>query len=182
MVRPEIKFGLLGATLLICWTLAQYFLGFHTFRLGAATYAGYINYLIILISLWLGLQEKKMDYGGKFTVRRGVKESMYQLFITASISSIFMFIYDYKINPFWVENYIQWQRIHENRNSLFMLFVNDPNAEAIILSNTETHLCIYFLAIVGIGACIAFLLSAIIANSKATITTNNASVEKELEL
>lgn len=181
MVKPEIKYGLLGATLLIFLTLVQYFLGFHTFRLGAATYSGYLTYIIIFISLWLGLQEKKMDYGGKFTVRRGVKESMYQLFITASISSFFMFIYDYYINPFWVENYIQYQRIHGNRTSLFMLFVNDPNAEAIILSNTETHLCIYFLGVVGIGAGIAFILSAIIANPKARISTNTSEGE-ELEL
>jgi hypothetical protein len=164
-VKPEIKYGLLGALLLIIWTLAQFFAGFHTYQFAIAQYTGYGNFLIVFICLWFGLKEKSIDYKGKFTVRRGVKESMYQLFITASVSSLFMFLYDYKINPLWVEEMVTWQRQNSNSFSLNLFLANDPHAEAIILSNSETHLCLYFLGIVVVGTSMAFMISAMISKT-----------------
>lgn len=165
-VKPEIKYGLLGALLLIIWTLTQYFAGFHTYHFAIAQYTGYGNFLIVFICLWFGLKEKSRDYKGQFSVRRGVKESMYQLFITASIASLFMFLYDYKINSLWVEEMVTWQRQNSSSFSLNLFLANDPHAEAIILSNTETHLCLYFLGIVVVGASMAFMISAMISKSK----------------
>lgn len=161
-IKPEIKFGLLGAVLLIGWTIAQYLLGFHTYRLSWALSSSYLNFLIVLACVWLGIREKRNDTSGVFSVRQGVKESMYQLSITAIIASLFMFVYDYKINALWVEKLVEWHRTNGASHSLLMMLSNDPNASAIVLSNTETHLCLYFLGILVGGGGIAFLLSAFI--------------------
>ncbi|MFM2284749.1 MAG: hypothetical protein RLZZ543_246 [Bacteroidota bacterium] len=161
-IKPEIKFGLLGAVLLISWTIAQYLLGFHTYRLTWALSSGYVNFLIVLTCVWLGIKEKRNDTTGVFSVRQGVKESMYQLSITATIASLFMFVYDYHINAMWVDKLVDWHRTNESSHSLLMLLSNDPNASAIILSNTETHLCLYFLGILVGGGCMAFLFSGFI--------------------
>lgn len=161
-IKPEIKFGLLGAALLIGWTIAQYILGFHTYRLSWALSSGYVNYLIVFVCVLLGIREKRNDTSGEFSIRQGVKESMYQLSITAIIASVFMFVYDYKINALWVEKLVEWHRSNGASQSLLMMLSNDPNASAIILSNTETHLCLYFLGILVGGGSMAFLLSGFI--------------------
>jgi hypothetical protein len=169
-IKPEIKYGLWGGLSLIGWTLLQYAMGFHTDKFWLEHYSGYGSYLIVLIFVWLGLNEKRKDYNGNFSVRRGVKESMYQLIFTAIISSLFMFVYDYKINALWVERLIEWQRANGAPNTVFLRLANDPQANAVVLSNTETHLCLYFLGIVVVGASMAFMLSAIIANSNMKTT------------
>jgi hypothetical protein len=69
-----------------------------------------------------------------------------------------MFIYDYKINPLWVENMIDWQ-ISTDKNYSLSRLANDPDASAIILSNTEMHLCIYFFTLVISGMIISMLIS-----------------------
>ena len=171
-IKPEIKYGLWGGLLLMGWTLIQFALGFHTDKFWLEQYSAYGTYLIILICVWLGLNEKRKDYKGSFSVRRGVKESIYQLIFTAVISSVFMFAYDYKINALWVERLIEWQRANGTPNTVFLRLANDPQANAVVLSNTETHLCLYFLGIVVVGASMAFMLSAIIANSYLKPTEN----------
>ena len=61
---------------------------------------------------------------------------------------------------------VTWQRQNSSSFSLNLFLANDPHAEAIILSNTETHLCLYFLGIVVVGASMAFMISAMISKSK----------------
>jgi hypothetical protein len=107
-----------------------------------------------------------MDNEGKFSIRRGMREGVIQLMITSSVASIFMFFYDYKINALWVEDMISYQRTHGISTGYFVRFANDTNAQSIILSNTETHLCLFFLSIVIVGSSMAFMISAILSNKK----------------
>ena len=165
-IKPEIRFGSLCAICMIIWTLIQYLAGFHTKYLYWGQYTGYLSFLLILYFLYRGLNEKMRDRPGRFTIRRGMREGIIQLMITASITSIFMFFYDYKINPLWVEDMISFQRTNGNSTKYFVRFANDPEAQAIIMSNTETHLCLYFLSILIVGASMSFMLSAILQSRK----------------
>jgi phosphatidylserine decarboxylase len=164
-IKPEIKYGTLCAAGLILWTLIQYFSGFHTIRLSIGQYSGFGNYLIVIVCIWLGLKEKQLDDSGHLSIRKGIREALLQLAITATLSSIFMFIYDYHINPFWVDNMIQFQRDTPGKLNTFARFANDPDATAIVLSNTETHLCVHFLSILFIGSIAAALLSCVFQNN-----------------
>lgn len=141
--------------------MIQYWFGFHTIRLHIGQYSGYGMYAIIFMCLWFGLKDKFSDNVGTQSVRKGLREVVIQLMITASISSIFMFIYNYRINPFWVDNMIQFQRDHPSALRTFVKFANDPGATAIVLSNTETHLCLHFLSIVSVGSVMGFMISAL---------------------
>ncbi len=165
-LKPEIKFGILCALCMIAWILIQFLAGFHTKYLYWGQYTGYFTYLLILYFLYKGLREKKSDKPEAFTMRNGIRTGIIQLMITASISSLFMFVYNYKINPLWVENMINFQRVNANSTSYFLKFANDPEAQAIILSNTETHLCLHFLSILIVGTSMSFMLSAIFVNKK----------------
>jgi len=165
-IKPEIKYGFIGAVGLISWTMIQYFGGFHTTKPYWGQYTGYAIHLILLYTLWKGLSEKFHDQAKDFSLRKGIRESILQLMITAIPSSLFMFMYDYKINPFWVDNMINYQRNNGYSTGFFLRFANDPEAQAIILSNTETHLCIYFLTILVSGTSMAFMITAFLLSKK----------------
>ena len=171
-VKPEIKFGTLGAILLISWILIQYSLGFHSHNLQFEFLSGLGNSLIVFIMLFIGIREKRVDWGNKFTLRKGMKSGMYQLVLTATLASVFMFFYDYKINNMWVERMVQWQQEHGSTNVFFIKVANDQEGNLAILSNTETHLCLYFLGIILVGASMAFMISASLLKNKIAVTRN----------
>lgn len=157
-IKPEIKFGVIAGIALITWTVAQYFLGFHTdkFELGYLTTVG--NLILVFFAMLLALNEKRSDAGERFSLRLGLRTGLLMMLICSFIASGFMFIYDYKINPLWVENMIDWQ-ISTDKNYSLSRLANDPDASAIILSNTEMHICVYFFTLVISGMIISFLIS-----------------------
>lgn len=157
-IKPEIKFGIIAGIALISWTITQYFLGFHTdkFELGYLTTIG--NLILVFFSVLLALNEKRADAGERFSLRLGMRTGLLLMLICSFIASGFMFVYDYKINPLWVENMIDWQ-ISTDKNYSLSRLANDPDASAIILSNTEMHLCVYFFTLVISGMIISMLIS-----------------------
>lgn len=164
-MKPEIKFGIYAGAGLILWTLFQYILKIHVVYFGLYIYNTPVIILILLLSLLGGLKEKRNDLGGHINLRSGVRSGIFQLFTTAFIASAFMFIYDYYINPLWVENLLQWEYSQGNRG-IFVQLANEPfaSSENVILSNTETHLCYYFLSILIIGGVIASAISLFLSN------------------
>lgn len=172
MLKPEIKYGFWAAVLLIAWVLAQYALGFHTVYFQYTVYGVIGRFVILFVALFLSLKEKRGDLSGHITVRQGVRSGLFQLAITAVIASGFMFIYDYRINPLWVENLVEWERANGG-SGLFMRLANDPATSAIVLSNTETHLCTYFLSILLVGGMMAFLISFFLGISTPRATRLN---------
>lgn len=159
-IKPEIKYGFAGGIGLIAWTLIEYLAGFHTSRLGIGQYSGYVAFVVIYFSLRLGLLEKEADSLAGMSLRKSIREAVIQLIITAVVASSFMMLYDYKINPLWVEEFIVYQREHGHAFGVLITLANDPAANAIILSNTEMHLCIYALSILMVGASMAFMIHA----------------------
>jgi hypothetical protein len=101
-----------------------------------------------------------------------MKSGIYQLVLTATVASVFMFLYDYKINNMWVERMVQWQQENGSSNVFFIKVANDQEGNLAILSNTETHLCLYFLGIILVGASMAFMISASLLKNK-TVETRN---------
>ena len=179
-IKPEIKFGFLAGIALIIWTLSQFWLGFHTRYFALGQYGTFGTYILLFVSLWISLKEKQADLAPHFTVRAGLRTGLIQLTFSGIIATVFMFIYDYKINPLWVENLINWQIEHGSSVS-FARLANDSAASAVILSNTETHLCIYFLSIMVVGGSMAFMISAIFYNRNvgSTIGKKNTMASSE---
>ncbi len=159
-IKPEIKFGFLAGLALITWTIVQYFLGFHTnnFEFGSIALVG--NVILLLFPLWMALNEKKSDAGMAFNLRLGMRTGLLLLLISSALASVFMVIYDYKINPLWVDRMINWQNSTDKKFALSTL-ANDPGASAIILSNTEMHLCMYFFTLLFSGMLLTFLISIV---------------------
>jgi len=164
-MKPEIKYGLMAALLLIIWTLVQFALQFHNQHLEYVVYAPYGILIILFLTLYPSLREKRLDYAGHLSVRNGVRSGLFQLFITASLSSSFMFVYNYRINPLWVENLVKWE-YERNGRGLFIRLANDmsANPDSVILSNTELHLCYYFLSILVMGGFLTLLITSLMGD------------------
>lgn len=159
-IKPEIKYGLGAAILLIGYTLLQFAAGFHTTNFGAGYYSSYGIFVILAYFLYLSLTEKQRDMGVLFTLRLGLRTALIQMLLCAFLASGFMLLYDYFINPLWVENMVVWKAAHTGHFNL-AISANDPQASAFMLSHTETHLCLYFLEIVLGGMSIGFMITAI---------------------
>ena len=157
-IKPEIKFGVIAAIALIVWTIVQFILGFHTNRFELNYISSWGMLVILFFAIYPAIKEKQLDSGNNFSMRLGLRTGLLLMLIASSIASAFMFIYDYKINPLWVENMIEWQ-ITADKNYTLSRLANDPDASAIILSNTEMHLSVYFLTLIIAGMMISFLIS-----------------------
>jgi hypothetical protein len=157
-IKPEIKFGSIAAVALIAWTIVQYLLGFHTDKFHLTFISPWGMLAILAASIYPAIREKQLDVGTNFSLRLGLRTGLIMTLIASSVASGFMFIYNYKINPLWVDNMIEWQISEEKKYSLSR-FANDPDASAIILSNTEMHLCVYFLTIILAGMMISLFFS-----------------------
>lgn len=157
-IKPEIKFGIVAALALIAWTSVQFILGFHTDKFELNYISSWGILLILVVAIYPAIKEKQLDAGKKFSVRLGLRTGLILMLIASTIASSFMFIYDYKINPLWVDKMIDWQ-ISTDKNYSLSSLANDPDASAIILSNTEMHLCVYFLTLIIVGMLVSLFVS-----------------------
>jgi membrane protease YdiL (CAAX protease family) len=178
-MKPELKYGLLAGFLIICWTLVQYFLGFHTTKLFIGQYSENGMFVIIFVALILGLREKRDDLGRLFTTRNAMRSALILAFIGAFISSGFQFIYEYKINPIWVEHLSDWQQQHGSAGGLMFYVLNDPQASSTLLSNTELHLCAFFLMQMIAAGIFGFFITAFL-ETKNTVPFNSSEIEAEI--
>lgn len=157
-IKPEIKFGVIAAVALIAWTVVQYMLGFHTDKFELNYISTWGTLAILFFAVQPAIKEKQQDLGKQFSLRLGLRTGLILLLIASTIASGFMFIYDYKINPLWVEKMVDWQ-ISTDKNYALTKLANDPDASAIILSNTELHLCVYFFTLIFAGMMISLIVS-----------------------
>lgn len=157
-IKPEIKFGIVAAIALVVWTIVQFLLGFHTDKFELNYISSWGILFILIVAIYPAIREKQLDAGKKFSIRLGLRTGLILMLIASAIASGFLFIYDYKINPLWVDKMIEWQ-ISTDKNYSLSRLANDPDASAIILSNTEMHLCVYFLTLILVGMLFSFLIS-----------------------
>ena len=68
----------------------------------------------------------------------------------------------------WVERMVQWKQEHGSSSVFFIKVSGDQETNLAILSNTETHLCLYFLGIIIIGTSLAFMISGTLLKNKST--------------
>jgi hypothetical protein len=66
----------------------------------------------------------------------------------------------------WVERMVVWQQENGNPSTFFIKIANEHEVNSSILSNTETHLCLYFLGILIVGTSMAFMISASLLKNK----------------
>lgn len=159
MVKPEIRFGLWGGLFLIIWYWVQYFAGFHHVRFVFAQYAGFLNYALLFIMFRSSIREKRDDLGPDFDLSSGLRAGLIQSMITAWIFAGWLLIYNYFINPLWVENFVLWQSLSGYSLPFFTIKTSEDFSSAMMLSNTETHIVLNFLGVLLFGSLISILIS-----------------------
>ena len=159
MVKPEIRFSLWCGLFFILWYGIQYFLGFHSVRLVFAQYAGFLNYTILFIMLLFTLKEKRDDLKSAFNVSAGVRAGLIFSMITGWIFTGWLLIYNYFINPLWVEDFVVWQSLSGYSLPFFSIQTSEEFTSVMMLSNTETHIALNFLGILIFGSIFSIFIS-----------------------
>jgi len=159
MIKPEIRYGLWGGFFLIVWYLIQYLLGFHSVRFVFAQYAGFLNYALLFALIRLSIREKRDDLGAEFSVQSGLRSGLIQCMITAWIFGGWLMLYNYFINPMWVENFVIWQSLSGYSLPIFSIQKSGDFSSVMMLSNTETHISLNFIGILLFGSIIAIFIA-----------------------
>ena len=156
-MKPEIKYALISFFAFLIWLFAQFFLGFHTRLLFIGFNSELANLLIVSLALWFTLVEKEKDLHAKLKLRKSVRTTFLTGVLISFLSAPVQIIYDYFINPIWVENFIRFQKENNPESLWFLIYNPTPNYPAELLSNTETHICLHVLFISGVSFFIGFI-------------------------
>ena len=159
MIKPEIRYSLWCGLFFILWYVVQYFAGFHTVRLVFAQYAGFLNYTILFIMLFYSLKEKRDDLKGSFDVQAGLRSGLIFCMITSWIFAGWLLVYNYFINPLWVEDFVIWQSLSGYSLPFFSIQTSGEFTSVMMLSNTETHIALNFLGILIFGSIFSIFIS-----------------------
>lgn len=99
-MKTTYLWGLIGGGSAFLWLIAEYVLGFHTWRNAQQAVVTNFELLIPLWCAWAGLtQVKKRDYNGVITFTQVVKEGFVIAAISAVIAAVGVLIYLGVINP-----------------------------------------------------------------------------------
>lgn len=100
ILKATYLWGLVGGGSAFLWLVAEYVLGFHTWRYQQQAVVTNFELLIPLWCAWAGLnQVKKRDYKGVVTFGKLVKEGFILAAISAIIAALGVIIYLGIINP-----------------------------------------------------------------------------------
>jgi riboflavin transporter FmnP len=109
-MRPELKYGLITGLGVCLWIATEYFLGLHTTHLEIGEFTGYFANLVPLVTLLLLLREKqKQIYDHRLTLGQGIAAGLLMSFVAAVLVYIFMLAYNRWINPYWLDNALEWK-------------------------------------------------------------------------
>lgn len=158
-MKPEIKYAIIAFFALTIWLFAQFILGFHTRLLFIGLNSELANLLIISLALWFTLVEKEKYLNTQLSYRKAVRTSFLTGVLIAILTSPVQIIYDYFINPLWVEQFVSFQNKNNPTTWWFFIYNPNPNYSSELLSNTETHLCLHVLFIVAISFSTGFVYS-----------------------
>lgn len=110
-MKPHVKFGLIGAGIIIIWSLIGYVMG--NDKMEVMKYPGYIVMLGLMIYTMRGaILEKKNILGGYISFGQGFGISMLTSLITWILYSVFAYFYFKFINPEMID-FIQSMQVAE---------------------------------------------------------------------
>lgn len=156
-MKPEIKYAAIAFIAFNIWLFAQFFLGFHTNLLIIGLNSELANLLIVSLALWFTLAEKSKDFKSSFTVRKSFRTSFLTGILIVFLTAPVQFIYDYYVNPLWVEKFVTFHHEYNPSSWWFELYNPTPNYPAELLSNTETHLCLHIIFIIAVSFITGFV-------------------------
>lgn len=167
MIKTDLKFGIITGITVCAWILIEFFLGFHTTRLSVGEYSSYFAIVIPLVTLYMGIKEKRdRYYKGKITVSAGIRTGLMITLVSAIITTIFLVIYYNYINPDFIQIGLALQKhriILTGRTELEIAREMEKIREIF----SFTHQLLYgILSTLGIGFVISLALSVLLKNNK----------------
>lgn len=141
-MKPEIKYSLWAVLISYTWLITQYLLGFHTHRFAIGPYSEMAALLFYGIAVWFDLKEKNSDSGYHLTFRKTIRSGLITSFIVVFLTLPVLLIYEYKINPLWIERFIDYLLQSKADSLWFYIYNRSVMNPSELLSNTEIHICL----------------------------------------
>jgi len=109
-MKPELKYGLTAGLAMSGWMLVEFGLGLHTTRLAARHYTDWVTDLIPVVMLYL-LLKRRVDSRDRYWLPawEGMLHGLVASFIAALAYYIFLNVYQYFLNPSWVDDQLAWK-------------------------------------------------------------------------
>lgn len=160
-MKIEIKYGLYTGIGICLWRIAEHFLGFTSTKLYIGQYSRVFAILLPIVMIPIGIREKRdLELGGTLVLYDGAKCGVAIATIYGAITAAFFFIYQTYINPEYVANLIEFERI---RMVAYGIAENDiaGKIEAMSTLNSFPAIVIFHFA----GAIVSGLAISIIASA-----------------
>jgi len=109
-LQPEIYYGIGSGLGLSLWILAEYALGFHNRFLKIGIYSGYASTLIPLLLIYIALHKHQLLTHRKLFFIDGINIGFKIVLISSLLLTIFLYFYNTKINPQWIELMVDLQK------------------------------------------------------------------------
>ncbi|MEM6264247.1 MAG: DUF4199 domain-containing protein [Bacteroidota bacterium] len=111
-MRPEFKYGFIGAGAICLWMLIEYFLGFHEpEKIPYSQLSFWVSPFILLFPLFRGLKEKVNENPNEeFDLRKGVFAGLVIVVVSAGVVGVFSYFYYSAISPDYIANLKEWTR------------------------------------------------------------------------
>lgn len=107
---PALKYGLLAAAGMIAWLLGEYVLGLHGTRIALGHYTSWGTEIGLVLALWR-LHHHQLHVGNRYwlPVWEGLLHGALASLVAAMCLYIFFTLYLNFINPFFADNYLEWE-------------------------------------------------------------------------
>ena len=126
-------YGILSGALVCAFVMVEFFLGFHSTKIGQGKYMSYFGVLIPITIIVIAILYKKKDGGGFLEFKEGMKTGIIISLITGIITTFFMMLYNSYINPEFFDTALAYQ------TKLFKEAGKTPEEIASILEQYKTN-------------------------------------------
>ncbi len=98
-INRDVLYGIISGALVCGFVLVEYFLGFHTTKIGQGKYLSYFGVVIPITIIVIAILYKKKNGDGYLDPKDGMKTGIIISLITGIITTFFMMLYNSYINP-----------------------------------------------------------------------------------
>jgi len=158
-MKPELKYGIVAGLAMGGWMLLEFWFGFHTTRMDARQFTGWVTDLIPTVMLYL-LLKRRLESNDRYWLPawEGMLHGLFASFVAALVFYVFLNVYQYFVNPSWVDSQLEWKVAHLRAAGATETDIR-KQIVALRQANGPIGLALYIPAYTLLGGCVSALIT-----------------------